>query len=375
MKKLCPVLLLPQYSGDAVDIDEVFKRLQRYAAQMVKISNGQYSELAVVISSSRLQDLQITESMFPNLRIIALNDIPLGTVRFSILTSFKLKNLKIEPTILISGDPWRGFISCLLVSLMSQPRRRIQFQIHGNLFPESSNLVLTLLKKSIYSLATNYSTSIRVVSPHLRETLVTRSKKLRSKIVVSPVPVQISHFPIQLEDVKGLNIGFIGRLHPERGTSLCLAITNKMAAQNLNFHLAIIGDGPESSKMRESVAINKYEKFVSFKGRVPNSELVEYYRKLNCLLVCAPQEGYGLAIREAVMQGVFVIALENKGTREAKELFPKSVYLFNSVDEAAALLENFRDKKLSKETTKNNKARQLKVDEVSIANLAKSWIY
>lgn len=375
MKKLCPVLLLPEYSGNTVDIDEVFKRLQRYAAQMAKISNGQYSELAVVISSSRLQDLQITESMFPNLRIIALHDIPLGTVGFSFLSSFKLKNLKIEPTILISGDPWRGFISCLLVSLMSQQRRRIQFQIHGNLFPESSNLVLTILKKSIYFLATNYSTSIRVVSPHLRETLVTRSKKLRSKIVVSPVPVQISHFPIQLEDVKGLNIGFIGRLHPERGTSLCLAITNKMAARNLNFHLTIIGDGPESSKMRESVAINKYEKFVYFNGRVPNSELVEHYRKLNCLLVCAPQEGYGLAIREAVMQGVFVIALENKGTREARELFPESVYLFNTVDEAASLLERFRDKNLPQETTKKNQERQLKVDEKSIANLVKSWIY
>ena len=375
MKNKCPVLLLPEYSGNAVDIDEVLKRLQRYAAQMAKISNGQYSELAVIISSRRLQDLHINKSAFSYLTIIALHNIPLGTLGFSVLSSFKLKNLRIKPTILISGDPWRGFISCLLVSLMTQPQRRIQFQIHGNLFPQSSNLVLKILKKFIFFLAINYSTSIRVVSPHLRETLLDRGKRLRSKIVISPVPVQISHSPIQLEDLKGLNIGYIGRLHPERGTSLCLAITNKMAARNLNFHLAIIGDGPESSKMREIVAINKYEKFVSFKGRVPNSELVEHYRKLNCLLVCAPQEGYGLAIREAVMQGVFVIALENKGTREAKELFPESVYLFNSVDEAIALLENFRDKKLSKEITRNNKARQLKVDEESIANLAKSWIY
>jgi glycosyltransferase involved in cell wall biosynthesis len=342
---------------------------------MENISRGQYPELLVFISSGQLQHLQINKYAFPNLRIIAIQNTPLGIFGFSVLSSYKLKKLRTQPSILISGDPWRGFISCLLVSLLSQPRRRIQFQIHGNLFPENSNLVLTVIKKSIYFLATNYSTSIRVVSPHLCETLVTRSKKLRSKIVVSPVPIQISHFPIQLEYTKGLNIGFIGRLHPERGTSLCLAITNQMAAQNLNFHLAIIGDGPESSKMRESVAINKYEKFVSFKGRVPNSELVEHYRKLNCLLVCAPQEGYGLAIREAVMQGVFVIAFENKGTREARELFPESVYLFSTIDEAAALLENFRDKKLSTETTKNNKARQLKIDEESIANLAKSWIY
>lgn len=375
MKKLCPVLLLPQYSGTSVDISEVLNRLQRYAAQMENISRGQYPELLVFISSGQLQHLQINKYAFPNLRIIAIQNTPLGIFGFSVLSSYKLKKLRTQPSILISGDPWRGFISCLLVSLLSQPRRRIQFQIHGNLFPENSNLVLTVIKKSIYFLATNYSTSIRVVSPHLCETLVTRSKKLRSKIVVSPVPIQISHFPIQLEYTKGLNIGFIGRLHPERGTSLCLAITNQMAAQNLNFHLAIIGDGPESSKMRESVAINKYEKFVSFKGRVPNSELVEHYRKLNCLLVCAPQEGYGLAIREAVMQGVFVIAFENKGTREARELFPESVYLFSTIDEAAALLENFRDKKLSTETTKNNKARQLKIDEESIANLAKSWIY
>jgi glycosyltransferase involved in cell wall biosynthesis len=373
--KLCPVILLPKYSGNSVDIDEVFKRLQSYATQMAVISSGKYSELVVIISSSRLQDLQINESKFPNLRIISLQNNLLGTLGFSILSTFKLKKLKIKPTILISGDPWRGFISCLFVSFISQPRRRIQFQIHGELLPKGSYLLSMILRKLIYSLAINYSTSIRVVSPHLCETLVSRNKNLRSKIVVSPVPVQISHFPVQLKKVKGLNIGFIGRLHPERGTSLCLAITKKMAAQNLNFHLAIIGDGPESSRMRESVAINKYEKFVSFKERVPNSELVEHYRKLNCLLVCAPQEGYGLSIREAVTQGVFVIALENNGTREARELFPESVYLFSTVDEAAALLEKFRDKKLSKETAKNNQERQLRVDQESIANLAKSWIY
>ena len=375
MKILCPVLLLPKYSGNAVDINEVLKRLQRYASQMSKISNSQYPELIVIISSRRLQDLQITESVFPNLRIIALRDIPLGTVGFSILSILKLKNLKVQPKILISGDPWRGFISCFFVSLISQPQRRIQFQIHGNLFPQNSNFLLVILKKLIYYLAINYSTSIRVVSPHLRETLVTRSKKLLSKIVVSPVPVQIPYFPIEMEVIRGLNIGFIGRLHPERGTDLCLVITNKLAARNLKFHLTIIGDGPESSKMRDNIAINKYEKFVDFKGRIPNSELVEYYRRLNCLLVCAPHEGYGLSIREAVMQGVFVVALENRGTREAKDLFPESIYLFNTGDEAVALLEKFKDKNLSQEMTKNNQERQLELDKESIANLAKSWIY
>ena len=59
MTKLCPVILLPKYSGNSVDINEVFKRLQRYATQMAVISNGKYSELVVVISSSRLQDLQM----------------------------------------------------------------------------------------------------------------------------------------------------------------------------------------------------------------------------------------------------------------------------------------------------------------------------
>jgi glycosyltransferase involved in cell wall biosynthesis len=183
------------------------------------------------------------------------------------------------------------------------------------------------------------------------------------------------HLPFHSVAVRGLNIGFIGRLHPERGTDLCLAIISKLVARNLNFHLTIIGDGPESSKMKTAIAINKYERFVDFKGRIPNSELVEYHRRLNCLLVCAPHEGYGLSIREAVMQGIFVIALENRGTREAKILFPESVYLFNSDDEAAFLLEKFTDRNLSQEITKNNQERQLKLDEESIANLATSWIY
>ena len=374
-KILCPVLLLPEYSGNSVDIEEVLNRLQRYAAQMERISIGQYSELIVMISSKKSKELQLTNFAFPNLKIIEISNFRFGVLGFSLLANFKLRQVKVQPRILISGDPWRGFLSCLLLSILTKKPHRIQFQIHGNLFSQSSIFGLAQLKKVLYFLAINYSTSIRVVSPHLRETVGYQSKKVISKIVVSPVPVQILQFPLHQNDSKGLNIGFIGRLHPERGTDLCLAIINKMASQNLDFQLTVIGDGPDSSKMRANFATNRFENFVDFKGRVPNSELVEYYQGLNCLLVCAPHEGYGLSIREAVTQGLFVVALENKGTREAKELFPESVYLFQTDNEAVALLDKFRDKKLSSETIIRNQVLQQKLDEASIDNLVKSWIY
>jgi glycosyltransferase involved in cell wall biosynthesis len=375
MKKLCPVLLLPKYSGSSVDIEEVLNRLQRYAAHMEQISTRQYSELIVMLSSKKLEELQLTNYVFPNLKIIELRNLRFGILGFSLLANFKLRRIKVQPRILISGDPWRGFLSCFLLSILTKKPHRIQFQIHGNLFPQSSNIGLAILKKVLYFLAINYSTSIRVVSPHLLEAVGHQSEKIKSKIVVSPVPVQILQFPMNQNDSKGLNIGFVGRLHPERGTDLCLAIINKMASRNINFQLTVIGDGPDSSKMRASFASNGFENFVDFKGRVPNSELVEYYQGLNCLLVCAPHEGYGLSIREAVMQGLFVVALENKGTREAKELFPESVYLYQTDNEALTLLDKFRDKKLSSETIISNQVLQQKLDEASIDNLVKSWIY
>ena len=375
MKKLCPVLLLPKYSGSSVDIEEVLNRLQRYAAHMEQISTRQYSELIVMISSKKLEESQLTNYVFPNLKIIELGNLRFGILGFSLLANFKLRQVKVQPRILISGDPWRGFLSCFLLSILTKKPHRIQFQIHGNLFPQSSNIGLAILKNVLYFLAINYSTSIRVVSPHLREAVGHQSEKLRSKIVVSPVPVQILQFPMNENDSNGLNIGFVGRLHPERGTDLCLAIINKMASRNIDFRLTVIGDGPDSSKMRANFATNRFENFVDFKGRVPNSELVEYYQGFNCLLVCAPHEGYGLSIREAVTQGLFVVALENKGTREAKELFPESVYLFQTENEAVALLDKFRDKKLSLDTIIRNQALQQKLDEASIDNLVKSWIY
>lgn len=375
MKKLCPVLLLPKYSGSSVDIEEVLNRLQRYAARMEQISTRQYSELIVMISSKKLEELQLTNYVFPNLKIIELRNLRFGILGFSLLANFKLRRIKVQPRILISGDPWRGFLSCFLLSILTKKPHRIQFQIHGNLFPQSSNIGLAILKKVLYFLAINYSTSIRVVSPHLLEAVGHQSEKIKSKIVVSPVPVQILQFPMNQNDSKGLNIGFVGRLHPERGTDLCLAIINKMASRNINFQLTVIGDGPDSSKMRASFASNGFENFVDFKGRVPNSELVEYYQGLNCLLVCAPHEGYGLSIREAVTQGLFVVALENEGTREAKELFPDSVYLFQTDNEAVALLDTFRDKKLSSGTIIGNQVLQQKLDEASINILVKSWIH
>ena len=102
--------------------------------------------------------------------------------------------------------------------------------------------------------------------------------------------------------------------------------------------------------------------------------LRDIYASSKVLLSAAPREGYGLALREARLSGMVVVANNSEGAREAGRSFQTGYELFDSVQEAA--IKVFRGVKGFSENT--NRAELIQVqkdrDEQSLKKLFESWV-
>jgi uncharacterized protein YqeY len=92
------------------------------------------------------------------------------------------------------------------------------------------------------------------------------------------------------------------------------------------------------------------------------------------LISFAEQEGYGLALREAVLSGVHVIAKQNSGTEEALKAFPGRIDLIESAQEALKLIRSFKPKEVNEDELSELKTIQEQMNAKVVEALVRSWI-
>jgi len=104
-----------------------------------------------------------------------------------------------------------------------------------------------------------------------------------------------------------INVAFVGRLVPVKRIDLFLQtanIVNDRAAGDFKFH--IFGDGPEKKFVETYIAANKLEESVLTAGFV--SDIAAELTKMNLLLITSDSEGLPMALLEAVVLNVAVVA-------------------------------------------------------------------
>lgn len=117
----------------------------------------------------------------------------------------------------------------------------------------------------------------------------------------------LPQFP--LNDVKLVSVG---ALNENKNHMLQIKALNELKKVNIKFHLTIVGSGPYKEILKEKVKKYNIENMVSFVG---NSQSPQKHLKSAHLFIHTPiQEGFGIAIIEAMACGLPVICTAFKGS-------------------------------------------------------------
>ena len=121
-------------------------------------------------------------------------------------------------------------------------------------------------------------------------------------------PVQNGH---------GVEIGYVGRLVPEKGVPILLNAAKRLHDDGLTFHLTIIGDGPLRRNLENEVRRSDLAGCVSFVGGFSGPDLERVVRPLQIVVMPSVwEETAGLSAIEQMMRGQVVVASDIGGLSE-----------------------------------------------------------
>jgi glycosyltransferase involved in cell wall biosynthesis len=359
---------MPTILNSAEKPEQILDRCKVLSRKFLEFQGSESSNVIVIcagLSSAQIKTYQ-QEAPFT---IYSVKGPTIFPFRYLMKSISILRKYRGKEVTLIAGDNYLAlFISLLLKSLLGS-KAKVQVSIHGNPLLQKSNLLKGFARKMAFKLLLPKASSARFVSEHLRRELSNYISP-DAYSFVSPIQVQF-HSNLRRVSVDR-TLGLVGRLHEERGIDFFCEILEKVSEEKLSYKFIVIGDGPER-KMVEDFCFRHTHVAVDLKGNLLKSKVLESYQSMNLLLSCAPSEGYGLALREAILSGTPVVVRSNEGTRELKSIFNEMVYLFDSVDEAVLQVESCLKTAVSTEVVEKYRAIQSRIEEASVQALINSW--
>ena len=184
-----------------------------------------------------------------------------------------LREIEFSPLIIACSDPWAsyfyaGISSISRVKSISKKRIPFQLQVHADfLAPKWSSAGIVPLAKSVLSrFAIKRADQIRCVSKSISADIVNRFNVPISKVISIPVPLNVraTKFPEGKE--LPLSIGFVGRIHLERGLKVFTEIATALTKIEPNLKVVIVGDGPEREGFLKQLQTNTLISNIEFLG-------------------------------------------------------------------------------------------------------------
>ncbi len=192
-----------------------------------------------------------------------------------------------------------------------------------------SRTVMTVHGGDVFTLNGKYMLMVkRWILRHADEVIVnstaTRNacKKIFPDRVYTVIPMGIHTYQKKLRKSKSsrTHLLFVGRLSVEKGAIyVCEAMEILKKIRDANFHLSIVGDGPELRTIQEFIIEHHLEKIVSLEGWLQKNELRHRYRDADVFIGPSLEtpngwkEALGLTFAEASYAGLPVIATKTGG--------------------------------------------------------------
>ncbi len=321
--KNCILILDPKGNLQSQKID-ARNRHKMYGAKLQE--NDSSGNLELVVFTTGEEEIlksegEITFKQFATGR--------LKTPKFIYLAAQEIRKNDLKVLVLVSSDPWESLVVAKLVMLLSRKIMKLQIQVHADI--SDARWRRANLKNFLRYLFQNFSfrasDQIRVVSEDLNEYIQSKYRIHREKIIVAPVPVLLSSDVLtKKRKTSGdtINIGFIGRMHWDRGVRAFIELIEILNLQGASVTVVVAGQGPQESYLLENLSHLIGRDQLIYLGQLNSSEVQTTILSLDIYSSLAPMESYGLGMREAIGLDVPVIAIKSKGSLEALREFGES---------------------------------------------------
>ena len=367
------VLLLDPRGISKYNSVTVTKRLDEYAKQLAIQTSNNSLDLVVLSSSKRFK---FKSKILRYVRIYYISKPTFNFVFFAVRSFKFIKSTNLEIKLVVVSDPWESFWCAYFLKKLSRTSIPIQIQVHGDFAdPRWSSLsIQNRIRHSLAKLSLPRADSIRNVSKNQTKNLIENFHLESTRIQIIPVPISI-HSKLRISRLnRPRTIGFVGRIHKDRGIWEFIKLIKVLDKSSNNFSIIVAGTGPNRDIFLEKLKLVNPRLKIDYLGQIPNDKMPSVWAKIGVLVSMAPAESYGLAMREALLHGIPVWATKSSGVNDlSKECRPGELKILDLKKENFYINKDFERLLKVKISTAFGK-NFTKENNTYAAKLAKSWI-
>ena len=152
-----------------------------------------------------------------------------------------------------------------------------------------------------------------------QEMLLYTTSNLQRKIAIIPFGVDVERFSPPTSSLKTEQVvfGVAKHLHAVYGLDLLIqAFAQVYSRHHGKVRLRIAGDGPEKENLVRLTHEHQVEEAVEWVGHLPNTEVADFYRSLDVVVVPSRKESFGVTAVEGAACGLPVIGSRIEGLPE-----------------------------------------------------------
>lgn len=144
----------------------------------------------------------------------------------------------------------------------------------------------------------------------------------------------------------------VGKMRPQKRQDRLVEIAKRLKEENYKFKIQIIGDGPEEDKIKKLVKQYNVEDVVELLGLKINP--YPYIKNANCFVLCSDFEGFGIAVKEALLLKQLVVSTDVTGVAELLETPKYGILVKNSTDSLYNQMKKILDNEIDVKKIKQN---------------------